>query len=268
MTQLFGWEDGAPTNQETFAMPLLQHHSLNDCKTVFARNLKGFYVSDGCVVFNAPRPLLGREHTCQDWCHGRFYAEVEVANPYSPALIQKNNDLDARIVISITDSEAVELLLADNKYAHRYRELPFSEQVEMLIPDIQSIQNLPYADAVTRLSAARANLGATLPAGFITSIQCQVFLALAEEAACAHFDGSMAEAAALIGKEVTVYTKPDAGLCLSTSTCLTHGEPAVVTGAEYRLFLDGQGGTINLGTFSDFAEMANSANQLSKRLAA
>lgn len=117
--------------------------ALSDCKVAFARNLKGFYVTEGYAVFNAPRPLLGSAHTCKDWCHGRHYAEVNLTDSYASAYIQKNIDLDARVVFAITDAEAVEMLLINNTYDDRYREFPFSDQLEMLLPNLSKIQNLP-----------------------------------------------------------------------------------------------------------------------------
>lgn len=136
------------------------HPILSDCKVVFARNLAGFYVSDGCVVFNAPRPLLGKDHGCKGWCHGRFFVEVDLSDSYAAAYIQKNNDLDARLVIPVTDAEVVEMLLMDNTRAEDYREYSFDDQLEMLLPQLSNIQSLPYGQAAGLIDAARAVLAA------------------------------------------------------------------------------------------------------------
>lgn len=130
--------------------------ALADCKVAFARNLKGFYVSEGCAVFNAPRPLLGKAHTCEDWCHGRFYAEVDLTDSVSHVLIKRNIELDARVVVSVSEVDIVEMLLVDNKYEDRYRERPFDEQLEMLLPNLSKIQNLPYGEAMALLEVAQA----------------------------------------------------------------------------------------------------------------
>jgi hypothetical protein len=132
--------------------------ALSDCTVVFARNLEGFYVNEGTAVFNAPRPLLGGVHTCQDWCHGRHYSEVDLADPFASGYIQKNIDLDARIVFPVTDAEAVEMLLMNNRHADKYREWPFAEQLDMLLPQFSKIQHLSYGEAVGLLDAARALL--------------------------------------------------------------------------------------------------------------
>lgn len=152
----------APTTDfgaQTMNQPL--QLALADCKVAFARNLPGFYVTNGCAVFNAPRPLLGKEHPCNDWCHGRFYVEVNLSDPVATVFIKRNIDLDARVVFSITDAELVEMLLVDNKYADRYRERAFEDQLEMLLPNLSNIQNLPYAEALALLDAARAGISVT-----------------------------------------------------------------------------------------------------------
>jgi hypothetical protein len=147
----------ASHKQEAYAMRAL-NPILCDSKVVFARNIQGFYVSEGCAVFNAPRPLLGATHSCTDWCHGRHYAEVNLSDSYAKAFIQKNNDLDACVVIAVTDAEVVEMLLVDNKRADDYREFAFEDQLEMLVPQLHKIQNLAYGDAVALLGAVRSFL--------------------------------------------------------------------------------------------------------------
>ncbi len=136
------------------------HPMLSNCKVVFARNLQGFYVTEGCAVFNAPRPLLGAEHSCSDWCHGRFYAEVRLSDSYSAAFVGKNIDLDARVVVAVNDAEVVEMLLMDNARADDYREYDFEDQLEMLLPKFSKIQHLPYGEAMALIDAARAILAA------------------------------------------------------------------------------------------------------------
>ncbi|HBO2935239.1 TPA: hypothetical protein L4R50_000235 [Pseudomonas aeruginosa] len=136
------------------------HLILSDCKVVFARSIQGFYASEGCAVFNAPRPLLGAEHSCTDWCHGRFYSEIDLSSPHAVAFIERNNALDARLVVPITDAEIVEMLLIDNAHADDYREYGFEEQLEMLLPHISDVQHLPYGEAMALLDAAQAVLKA------------------------------------------------------------------------------------------------------------
>ncbi|MCF5382474.1 hypothetical protein GIW05_03005 [Pseudomonas syringae] len=140
--------------QQTIQLPL------SDCKVAFARNLKGFYVNDGCAVFNAPRPLLGADHSCQEWCHGRFYAEVNLSGPYAVGFIEKNNQLDARLIFSVSDEELVEMLLVENRYADKYRSLAFPKRLEMLLPKVSKIQKLTYGEALALLDTARAMLAA------------------------------------------------------------------------------------------------------------
>jgi len=141
-------------------MQLEIHPALIDTKVVFARNLEALTVSEGCVVFNAPRPLLGTPNACTEWCHGRFYVEVNPKESFAAAFIQKNNDLDARVVMKVTDAQVVEMLLMDNRRAEAYREYPFADQLEMLLPQIGKIQSLPYGEAVALLDAAQAVLAA------------------------------------------------------------------------------------------------------------
>lgn len=139
-------------------MTLVLHPDLSDCKVVFARNLAGLTVNDEAVVFNGPRPLLGIPNPCTSWCHGRFYAEVNLGERYAPELIRKNNELDARVVLVATDAEVVEMLLMDNDRADAYREYSFDDQLEMLLPSLSKIQSLPYGQAIALLDAAKAML--------------------------------------------------------------------------------------------------------------
>lgn len=141
-------------------MPLAMHPELSETKAVFARNLDGLKVSDGCVVFNAPRPLLGAKNAYTEWCHGRFYVEINLTDNLASALIQKNNDLDARVVLAVTDAEVVEMLLMDNAHADAYRECTFEDQKKILLPQIGRIQSLPYPQAIALLEAAQAVLAA------------------------------------------------------------------------------------------------------------
>ena len=134
------------------------HPALSECKVAFARNLKGFYVAEGSAIFNAPRPLLGKAHPCQDWCHGRFYVEVDLSDSVAAIFIKRNIELDARLVVEVTDAEVLEMLLVDNKYAERYRERTFEDQMEMLLPNIAKVQNLPYGEAMALLDAARVGV--------------------------------------------------------------------------------------------------------------
>lgn len=140
-------------------MPLPLHPTLADSKVVFARGIN-IPATPGCVIFNAPRPLLGGEVHCTDWCHGRFYAEVNLADPHAAALVSQNNALDARIVVPITDEEVVELLLIDNKYRERYREHSFEDQLHMLLPNLSKIQGRSYGEALALLDTAQAVLEA------------------------------------------------------------------------------------------------------------
>jgi hypothetical protein len=134
--------------------------SLSHCRVVFALNHKRFPVRQGTVLFNAPRPLVGQEHPCQEWCHGRHYAEVDMTDPYASHLVQKNINLDARIVLDVNDAEVVEMLLIGNRYADRYREFPFDERLVMLLPLLRKIQHLEYGDAHGLLEAAKAGIQA------------------------------------------------------------------------------------------------------------
>lgn len=131
---------------------------LSSCKVVFARSLENFKVSEGCVVFNAHRPLLGAVHPCNDWCHGRLYSEVNLSDSFADKFIQMNNELDARLVVQVTDDEVVEMLLMGNKYRERYQERSFEEQLDMLLPNFRKIQSLPYGEAMALLDSAQASL--------------------------------------------------------------------------------------------------------------
>lgn len=139
-------------------MAFVVHPALAETKVVFARNFTLQTVNEAAVVFNAPRPLLGASNPCTEWCHGRFYTEVVPDEPYAAAVIHKNNELDARLVLPVTDAEVVEMLLMDNDRAEAYREYPFQDQLDMLLPNIRKIQSLPYGEAIALLDAARAVL--------------------------------------------------------------------------------------------------------------
>ena len=143
------------------SMPV--HPALADSKVVFARGLN-IPTQSGHVVFNAPRPLLGSNVGCTEWCHGRFYTQVDLADPYAAALVKQNIELDARVVVSVTDEEVVEMLLIDNRYRERYREFAFDQQLEMLLPNLSKIQNLPYGEALAMLDVAQAVLLAGIAA--------------------------------------------------------------------------------------------------------
>nr|WP_192963190.1 hypothetical protein [Pseudomonas fluorescens]CEK41965.1 hypothetical protein PQBR57_0012 [Pseudomonas fluorescens SBW25] len=134
--------------------------ALSTCKVVFARCLENLKVSEGCVVFNAHRPLLGAALSCSDWCHGRIYSEVNLSDAFADKFIQMNNELDARLVVQVTNDEVVEMLLMGNKYRERYQERSFEEQLEMLLPNVHKIQSLPYVEAMALLDKAQASLTA------------------------------------------------------------------------------------------------------------
>ncbi len=132
------------------------NESLEGCKVVFTTALFDIEVDDKSALFNAPRPLLGKANPCTNWCYGRFYSEVDLASEFAASFIKQNNDLDARLVVRITEKQAVELALVNNKYADRYRELPFAEQLELLSPRLSKLQHLPYLDAVALLNIIQA----------------------------------------------------------------------------------------------------------------
>ncbi|MFL1449293.1 hypothetical protein ACI77O_12930 [Pseudomonas tritici] len=156
MTHAIMVDHGRSNSKWAPAMHQTIHPALADCKVVFAHNLKDFQVSDGCAVFNAPRPLLGKVHPCSEWCHGRFFTEVDLGDSFAPTYIQRNIALDARVVIAVSNADIVEMLLADNKYADRYREHSRQDQIDMLLPNLSKIQNLPYGEAMALLEIAQA----------------------------------------------------------------------------------------------------------------
>ncbi len=251
------------------------HLILSDCKVVFARNIQGFYVSEGCAVFNAPRPLLGAEHSCTDWCHGRFYSEIDLGSPHAAAFIEKNNALDARVVVAITDAEAVEMLLVGNRYADDYREYGFEDQLEMLLPNIGDIQHLPYGEAMALLDAAKALLnadalcdqhGLALPERFQCKINLNVTMAsgLSESI---DFCGDLADAEQMRGATIPVCQSPDGELVIAPVSTSQAAALAEVHGVSYRLSLTRCAAPIDLGTFSEPAAMVQSAKQLNDLLA-
>lgn len=137
-------------------MPTQLHAILADSKAVFARGLNLYPSTPDAAVFNAPRPLLGAELPRNDWLHGRFFVEVNLADLNASEIVKRNNELDARLVISCTDAELIEMMLIGNKYRERYRECAFADQMSMLLPNLSKIQSLPYGEAVSLLDAAQA----------------------------------------------------------------------------------------------------------------
>jgi hypothetical protein len=129
----------------------LTHPALATCKAIFAIGLDEVAVSPGHVLFNAPRPLLGSDIACTEFRHGRFYSGVDLGDSYASSLIEKNASLDARVVIRVTKTQALQLVLAGNKYAAKYRELPLDKQYSMLLPSLSDYQGRPYPEAVTLL---------------------------------------------------------------------------------------------------------------------
>lgn len=248
--------------------------ALANCKVVFARNLENLAVSQGCVVFNAHRPLLGAEHPCKEWCHGRIYAEVNLADSFASKFIQMNNDLDARLVVPVTDDEVVEMLLVGSKYRERYDEHSIEEKLEMLLPNLNKIQSLPYGAAMALLDAAQAAIttdrasvtqGLDLPTGFEASITLNVFLAWAETDEEVAFRGSLSEAASMRGRDIEIYKDRDGCPTLSPVPT-TPGEQATVQFVSYRLDLTGDSEVLSLGTFTDPRVMVSAAHRLRSRL--
>jgi hypothetical protein len=251
------------------------HLILSDCKVVFARSIQGFSASEGCVVFNAPRPLLGAEHPCTDWCHGRFYSEIDLGSPHAAAFIEKNNGLDARVVVPITDAEAVEMLLMGTTHADDYREYEFEEQLEMLLPHIGDIQHLPYGEAMALLDAAQAMLKAdakgehselALPETFQCEINLIVTMASGQIENVV-FCGDLAGAEAIRSATIQVCQSPDGGLVIAPVSTTQAGVQAVVLGVNYRLSLTCCAASIDLGTFTEPTAMVQSARQLNDLLA-
>lgn len=252
-------------------MPQTIHTILADSKVIFARGDGYFPSKPERAIFNAPRPLLGTELTRNVWCHGRFYVEVNLSEPHASEFVKRNNDLDARVVISVTDQEVVEMLLIDNKYASQYRERDFESQLAMLLPNISKIQHLPYGEAVALLDAAQAVIAAdtadknpslVLPAGYSAVITFNVFLTHQEEDGEVVFHGSVAEANALLRQSVEVYGDCENGLSLIAGTGGAEGEEAAVYGVTYELRLTAAGEPIKLGLFTDPVEMVQSAIKL------
>lgn len=252
------------------------HPILFGSKAVFARSLGSFQVNPGCVVFNAPRPLIGTELRRNDWCHGRFYVEVNLSDWIASEFVKRNNELDARVVLPVSDEEVVEMLLIDNKDRERYRNLAFKDRLEMLLPKLSRIQNLPYGDAVALLDAAKAVLSADsagsntsleLPAGFVAETTLKLFLTFHEVDIELKFSGTVAEAYALSGQTIDVYQDGSGGITL-TPAANDEAEQALVAGICYQMRFVTNGESINLGFFKDPHDMVRSATKLKVKLAA
>lgn len=256
-------------------MPQPLSNLLQDAKVVFTRGFADLPHTPDRVIFNAPRPLLGAEVPCREWCHGRFYSEVDPSEMNAQAIIKQNNDLDARVVVNVTDQELVEMLLMESRYREKYRALPFDDQLEMLLPKLPKIQGLDYGIAMAMLDTAQASVGArsaadsllqTLPACFKTVITLNLFLGMREEDIDLEFAGSISDAVALAGQTVDVCQSTSGGFVLAPAST-PDGEEATVGAATYRLLLADSGEPIELGTFADPHAMVMAACKLKSRLA-
>lgn len=128
----------------------------SQCKAVFATHLGEIDLPAGHVLFNAARPIHGNPVDYDEWCFGRFYSSISPTDEHAEYCVKQNIDLDARIVIRVTEEEACELVLANHRYAEKYREYSVNERMRMLMPSLSKKQHMPYPEAMELLSTVRS----------------------------------------------------------------------------------------------------------------
>lgn len=245
---------------------ILNHPSLSNCKAVFTTNAKIAAKNSGHVLFNAPRPLLGTESDCTEWCHGRHYAEINPdESSYILQFIQKNIDLDARVVITLTEEQAIDLALLDSPYAARYRLYPHDEQLKMLSHKLDKLQHTPLADALCMLARIVPSAITLLPDGFEVAINLKAFNDSSEKEQDVVFSGTPEAAIALVGQFVML-THDANGTTISVEADPTNYDSGTVTSCTFDLSLNDEDAPIPLGNYQNIEAMLATANKLFKRL--
>jgi hypothetical protein len=127
-------------------------------RTLFDLDIDPAVIPNGHILMNAPRPLLGVQAPINHFAHGRYWVLLDEADAYSAKFAEKNAELDAYIVLPATQALIMEMILSGCKYSKSYRSMAFEDRWNSLSGRINSIQRLPYYEALSKSQRAAAKL--------------------------------------------------------------------------------------------------------------
>lgn len=116
-------------------------------------------VSEGWVVMNAPRPLVGNETMSGDFLTGRFYAAIDPADYMADKFVEKNRELDARLVVVVSKDTQMEMAMAGNKYRNQYLEMDTDKRWEQLSWQLEKLRDVPFGELKTKIAEAMESNG-------------------------------------------------------------------------------------------------------------
>ncbi|WP_326430262.1 N-6 DNA methylase (plasmid) [Stutzerimonas frequens] len=128
------------------------------------------------LLMNAARPLLGHKtYENGPFLAGRFYAAIDPDDSVAERYIEANKNLDARVVVTLTEHEQIDLALWDSEYASRYREEFEGEELyRVLQGQISDLNKLTFAElqslrVAVAAAASESNLNGDDVSGGVVS---------------------------------------------------------------------------------------------------
>lgn len=118
---------------------------------------KTFDVPENWIVMNAPRPLLGHQTFSNGpFLSGRYYAAIDPCDSMASIYIEKNRQLDARVVIQASKAVQVEMALVELKYAEQYRSDFSGEELYRAVSPERRLCDRSVTDLLARKGKALA----------------------------------------------------------------------------------------------------------------
>jgi N12 class adenine-specific DNA methylase/predicted RNA methylase len=111
-------------------------------------------IQDGWIVMNAPRPLRGNETFNGEFVSGRFYSVIDPDDLMAEKYVEKNLELDARLLVAIPRDLQMEMAMHGSNYRDRYMEVDADQRYEMLSSSLNKLRDMPYGELTELLSKA------------------------------------------------------------------------------------------------------------------
>jgi hypothetical protein len=114
-------------------------------KTQMVESL-AFNVPDGWLVMNAARPLVGNETLQGESVVGQFYALIDPADYMAEKFVEKNEQLDARLLVKVPMEVQCEMALVDNKFRDAYLQMDVRKRFEQLRSQLAKFEGLQFGE--------------------------------------------------------------------------------------------------------------------------
>lgn len=138
---------------------------ISDIRAVVATHESQPTFSDGWLVMNAPRPLLGHATENGKFLDGIHYAAIDLNDSLATAYIEENRKLNASIVITATPDEQALMAIAGNRNEADYKELHAQgELVGQASFLIAKMQHTPFGQMKALLQRVREEQGLSVGA--------------------------------------------------------------------------------------------------------